>query len=115
MSKYTFKGDRRGAFYLVKILDADVLHDIETAEGFRENKLILGETYHAMLAQKLEPKIGEPSAGLYWDFCIMGELGPIKQVRILQSEIDAEKVWIKHIDDGIPRRLTPVQTKEELK
>lgn len=113
MPKYTLKGDKRGSFYLIKILDADVLHAIETAEGFRENKLILGATYHAMLGQKWEPKIGETSAGLYWDFCIMSELGPIKQVRILQSEIDAEKVWIKYIDDGIPTQLTPVQTKEE--
>lgn len=113
MPNYTLKGDRRGAFYLIKILDADVLHAIEAAEGFRENKLILGATYHAMLGQKWEPKFGETSAGLYWDFCIMGELGPIKQVRILQSEIDAEKVWIKYIDDGIPAQLTSVQTKVE--
>lgn len=89
---------KRGDFYHLRILDNELRRSIVKAEEIQPHELILGKTYPAMLEQHTCLKDGDP---FFWDFCVLGELGPIIQLRIMEREIDDEKVWIKFIASGI--------------
>ena len=96
---------KRGDFYRIRILDDELRRSIVKAEEIQLDELVLGKTYPAILEQHTCLKAGDP---FFWDFCVLGERGPIIQLRIMEREIDDEKAWIKFVASGIsePIRLT---------
>ena len=96
---------KRGDFYRIRIYSDEVKQEIMKSESISSDELIIGKDYPAILEQHVQLKEGEP---FFWDFCILGELGPIMQVRIMDKEIMAEKVWIKYVGSSQPE---PVKLK----
>ena len=95
---------KRGDFYRIKFLDELVMYELIKIEGINKDELMLGATYSAILENHVE--------GSYYDFVILGEKAPIIQVRITESDIVHDAVWIKPIDTK-PQRFSHVIFKLE--
>ena len=96
---------KRGDFYRIKILDSLVKYELTKVEGINDDELILGATYSAILENHVE--------GSYYDFVILGEKAPIVQVRITESDLVHEAVWIRPVATRHQRFLTIIHKLEE--
>lgn len=85
---------KKGDFYQIKFLDFPLVHGIIEKLGLRDQELICGTTYSAILEDYLTCN-SEPYT---YTFMIMGEQHPIIEVVINHTDILKEKVWIKKID-----------------
>ena len=88
---------KRGDVYQIKFLDSELKHDIEQSKCIPNDKIILGETYTAILEHVGSNDIdGNVVFPLFYDFMILAE-APLNQVRIRVRDIDEEKVWCRRI------------------
>lgn len=95
----------RGDFYIIKFLDKDLLNLITNTDNLNPNRLMkLGQSYAAILERDYET---------FQDFCVLGDVAPIIQLRITKEDVESEKVFIKKIASIHDREcLTPKDTKE---
>ncbi len=96
---------KRGDFYRIRFLNSDTKHDIEKAERISPEMFILGKDYAAILLYR---------DSKYMDFCIVGEIGVCRQVRLLIPDLMKERVWIKRVGScrPIPHQLTSTATQD---
>lgn len=88
---------KRGDVYQIKFLDSELKHAIEQSKCIGNDKIILGETYTAILEHVGSNDIdGNVVFPLFYDFMILAE-APLIQVRIRVRDIDEEKVWCRRI------------------
>lgn len=107
------KKDRRGDFFRIKFLDAELMHKIMKSSDIGEDELILGKTYSAIL----EGYATSDNKPWFWDLTILGELASIIEVRIIDSDLASEKVWLKCVGaEGGPMtfdRITAIKTADD--
>lgn len=95
----------RGDFYIIKFLDKDLLDIIINTDNLNPNRLMkLGQSYAAILERDCET---------FRDFCVLGDVAPIIQLRITKEDVKSEKVFVKKIASIHDRVcLTAKDTKE---
>lgn len=97
--------NERGDFYIIKFLDKELLNLITNTDNLNPNRLMkLGQSYAAILERDCET---------FQDFCVLGDVAPIIQLRITKEDVESEKVFVKKIASIHDRvSLTPKDTKE---
>ena len=81
--------NERGDFYIIKFLDKDLLNLITNTDNLNPNRLMkLGQSYAAILERDCET---------FKDFCVLGDVAPIIQLRITKEDVESEKVFVKKI------------------
>lgn len=97
--------NERGDFYIIKFLDKDLLNLITNTDNLNPNRLMkLGQSYAAILERDYET---------FQDFCVLGDVAPIIQLRITKEDVESEKVFVKKIASiHDPVYLTPKDIEE---